>query len=77
MTLRVIHLFAVILLGCCSSPLESSSMLAFKRAVMNSGKVQMTAQPQMRSGKEDNLSNRFVLQPFALEVFQTLNLLFL
>lgn len=51
MKLRTIRLFAVILLECCSNPPESSLMSACEKAVMNSGKVQMTAPPQMRSGK--------------------------
>lgn len=51
MKLRTIRVFAVILLECCSNPPESSLMSACEKAVMNSGKVQMTALPQMRSGK--------------------------
>lgn len=37
-------------------------MPACKRVVMNSGKVQMTAPPQMRSGKADNMVIRFLFQ---------------
>jgi len=51
----VCEILAVILLGCCLNPLESSLMPACKRVVMNSGNVQMTALPQMRSGKEEDL----------------------
>lgn len=51
MKLKTVLLFVVTLLGCCSNPLESSLMLACKRVEMNSGKVRMTAQPLMRSGK--------------------------
>lgn len=50
-SLWIILLCAVTSLGCCLNPLESSLMPACKRAVMNSGKLQMTAPPQMRSGK--------------------------
>lgn len=51
MRLSTVRLFAVILLECCSNPLENSLMSACKKVVMNSGKVQMTAPPQMRSGE--------------------------
>lgn len=54
-----ILLFAVTLLGCCSNPLESFLILACKKVEMNSGKVPMTVQPQMRSGKEYTLFNFF------------------
>lgn len=82
MKLRTILLFAVILLGCCLNPLENSLMPACKRVVMNSGKVQTTALPQMRSGKADNMVFRLLFQPVLqffvpVEVFKTLNFLIL
>lgn len=53
MKLSMSNHIAVISLECCSSPPESSSMSACKKAGMNSGKVQMTARPPTRSGKRN------------------------
>lgn len=63
-------LFAVTLLGCCSNPLESSLMLVSRRVAMNSGKAQMTVQPQMRSGRVSVYKSLLLTFLSPVEVFK-------